>query len=519
MKCPKCGFTSFDHLDTCSKCNTKLGSARESLGLAATTAAAAAIEVEARGPARPAPPRKPAAARKPAAPSPAKGREIAFEEPVEKAAAAELGLELDTSVLEAAEPAGAKAAQAAPSPAEKAGADSEPALELEAILEPLVLDEAPDEGPPQEAAQEPAATTGPEEEPAAGSEEESAAATGPEEEPVAAAGSEEESVATAGSEEEPAAATGSEEESVAAAEEESPPPAAASGPKKPGVEFELPEELSGLVAAAEKEVGEEETAAGPEEGAVELGGGDSGLTESEDKGEGGADKADLTPGASGPAVDLEMDEELKKFLEQEGTSLEELNSKDDDEEPPAAAGGGEEAGEGGGEHRLALDNEGSDTSRSACEGEAPARAAFLLRALAFGVDTSLLLVLLLALLTSAVAAFYWAALRLGTAADPMSLLRLALVMVPLGVPLTVFVLGLAYFSCFHGLAGGTPGKMLLGLEVRSLEGGRLGCGRALLRSVSYLLSALPLALGFLWAIGAERLAWHDLMAGSEVLRA
>ncbi len=31
------------------------------------------------------------------------------------------------------------------------------------------------------------------------------------------------------------------------------------------------------------------------------------------------------------------------------------------------------------------------------------------------------------------------------------------------------------------------------------------------------ISALPLALGFLWAGGHERLAWHDLLAGSEVL--
>jgi uncharacterized RDD family membrane protein YckC len=133
------------------------------------------------------------------------------------------------------------------------------------------------------------------------------------------------------------------------------------------------------------------------------------------------------------------------------------------------------------------------------------------------VDAALLSVLGLALLVSSIAAFLWATQRLGPAADPLSLLRLALVMTPLAATASLPMLSLAYFSCFHGLAGRTPGKMLVGLEVRQEGGGRLGCGRAFLRTVGYLISALPLALGFFWATGHERLAWHDLLAGSEVL--
>jgi uncharacterized RDD family membrane protein YckC len=238
-----------------------------------------------------------------------------------------------------------------------------------------------------------------------------------------------------------------------------------------------------------------------------------------------ADEATVPKAAAEGGPGVELDEELRKFLEREGTSLEEVDSEEDgkDDEPPTgAAGGGEGDKDGDEELTLVLDDDedGGGGSKASCEETpAPNRAPFWVRALAFGVDSFLLLVLSLASAALAAAAFIRAAGGLGDAADLERLLILAVVLAGLALPVAAVALGLAYFTSFHGLVGSTPGKMLFGLEVRGADGLPLGCGRAFLRSVSYLLSAIPASLGFLWATGRDRLAWHDLIAESQVLRA
>jgi uncharacterized RDD family membrane protein YckC len=82
-----------------------------------------------------------------------------------------------------------------------------------------------------------------------------------------------------------------------------------------------------------------------------------------------------------------------------------------------------------------------------------------------------------------------------------------------GVPL----LSAAYHVAFWTATGQTPGKWLLGLKVQRQGGGRLSFGRALLRFAGYGLSALPFYAGFLWVLGPRRLAWHDNLAGTEVV--
>lgn len=74
-------------------------------------------------------------------------------------------------------------------------------------------------------------------------------------------------------------------------------------------------------------------------------------------------------------------------------------------------------------------------------------------------------------------------------------------------------------SCWVWFAA-TPGKLLLGCRVvdaRSLA--PLGPGRALLRYLAYLVSYLPLFLGFAW-IGWDRRkqGFHDKIARSVVIR-
>jgi uncharacterized RDD family membrane protein YckC len=66
----------------------------------------------------------------------------------------------------------------------------------------------------------------------------------------------------------------------------------------------------------------------------------------------------------------------------------------------------------------------------------------------------------------------------------------------------------------------TPGKMVLGLRiVDAATGGTPTIGRLTLRYVGYLVSALPLGLGYLWALwDRQRQGWHDKMAGTLVVR-
>jgi uncharacterized RDD family membrane protein YckC len=58
----------------------------------------------------------------------------------------------------------------------------------------------------------------------------------------------------------------------------------------------------------------------------------------------------------------------------------------------------------------------------------------------------------------------------------------------------------------------------MGLRVVTINGKRLSLLRAILRLIGYLLSALPLYLGFLWTlVDDRRQGWHDKLAGTCVV--
>jgi uncharacterized RDD family membrane protein YckC len=79
---------------------------------------------------------------------------------------------------------------------------------------------------------------------------------------------------------------------------------------------------------------------------------------------------------------------------------------------------------------------------------------------------------------------------------------------------------IAYFTYFHGATGRTPGKMLLGLQVVSVNGAPISFGIAFLRAVGYLVSNLLFIfpLGFIWAAFDKRKqGWHDKIAGTVVI--
>jgi len=99
-------------------------------------------------------------------------------------------------------------------------------------------------------------------------------------------------------------------------------------------------------------------------------------------------------------------------------------------------------------------------------------------------------------------------------APPVDLATLVIFCVPWLVAL--------YFVAFWRWRGQTPGKWLLGIRVIALDYTRLGrgkisVGRAVVRLVGYLVSALPFYLGFLWILGPQRRGFHDRLARTAVV--
>ena len=76
----------------------------------------------------------------------------------------------------------------------------------------------------------------------------------------------------------------------------------------------------------------------------------------------------------------------------------------------------------------------------------------------------------------------------------------------------------AYFVLLHGMAGKTVGKWLFGLRVVSADQKPITYRQALVRWLGALISAI-FGLGFLWILfSQEKRGWHDLLAGTWVIR-
>lgn len=81
------------------------------------------------------------------------------------------------------------------------------------------------------------------------------------------------------------------------------------------------------------------------------------------------------------------------------------------------------------------------------------------------------------------------------------------------------VFTLAYSVVLHALAGQTIGKLLVGIRVVTVDGGRLPARTALLRYLTYYVSLAPFGLGFMMAgLRGDHRALHDLLAGTRVER-
>ena len=89
------------------------------------------------------------------------------------------------------------------------------------------------------------------------------------------------------------------------------------------------------------------------------------------------------------------------------------------------------------------------------------------------------------------------------------------------LPLIAFFLMLngGYFIAFTTVGGQSIGKMALGIKVIAQDDGSVPVGRATVRTLAYVISALPLGAGFLpGVLSADRLALHDRLAHTRVVR-
>lgn len=82
------------------------------------------------------------------------------------------------------------------------------------------------------------------------------------------------------------------------------------------------------------------------------------------------------------------------------------------------------------------------------------------------------------------------------------------------------VIGALIVLLFWAARQGTPGKLVLGIRiVDAATGGVPPLGRLVARYIGYLISALPLGLGYLWMLwDARGQTWHDKLAGTLVVQ-
>lgn len=136
------------------------------------------------------------------------------------------------------------------------------------------------------------------------------------------------------------------------------------------------------------------------------------------------------------------------------------------------------------------------------------------RALALLVDQSLLAAVLGLFFLGTLAALRFDGYETGLLLETGSLRKSALPFALLAV-----VLSLSASVYFHGTNGRTPGKALVGIEVRTADGSVVSWGRATLRWLGAALGLACAGLGILWVLfEPRRRGWADLISGTVVAR-
>jgi len=81
------------------------------------------------------------------------------------------------------------------------------------------------------------------------------------------------------------------------------------------------------------------------------------------------------------------------------------------------------------------------------------------------------------------------------------------------------ILSGVYFVVFWVWRGQTLGMMVAGVKVIRIDGTQIDTGRAIVRYLGYIVSMIPLFLGFIWiAFDAHKQGWHDKIAETYVVK-
>ena len=65
----------------------------------------------------------------------------------------------------------------------------------------------------------------------------------------------------------------------------------------------------------------------------------------------------------------------------------------------------------------------------------------------------------------------------------------------------------------------TPGKMAVSAKVVDATGNAMSVGQSIGRYFAYIVSIIPLGLGFIWvAFDSKKQGWHDKLVGTVVIK-
>jgi len=149
-----------------------------------------------------------------------------------------------------------------------------------------------------------------------------------------------------------------------------------------------------------------------------------------------------------------------------------------------------------------------------------ARAGFVVRGIAFGIDV-LLLVMVMGIIAAGVGIFlgyYTGIVEDVITSEGFDSLK-ALIPHIRRIALFMLVLPPLYFIILTAVFGQTLGKMIVGIRVVRTDGSRAGLLISILRFFCYIVSGGLLCVGFLWVIwDRNRQAWHDMLADTIVVR-
>ncbi len=83
------------------------------------------------------------------------------------------------------------------------------------------------------------------------------------------------------------------------------------------------------------------------------------------------------------------------------------------------------------------------------------------------------------------------------------------------------LIGIAYYTYFHGSTGQTPGDAALSIRIVDKDTGQpIGYGRAFVRWLVSVVSAIVIFIGYLWMLwDGEKQCWHDKAANDVVIPA